>query len=189
MKPNQWITRAVAGLVAGAGMAAASVAGASPAAADHTGTGEDWGQYWNVVGNCNHCVTSGSQVWAVQNNLAIGGVLPSSGIDGQYGPQTEQAIRNWQKANGLTVDGVAGWEVYHSMFSGNDSRSRSSGEPIYYSRLYYVGSYNAGFGGEWRYRQVGKTDIEHDYAFVDYHSTGWLIRGANGSYKAVGQQY
>lgn len=29
-------------------------------------------------------------------------------IDGIYGPQTQKAIRNWQKANRLFVDGIAG---------------------------------------------------------------------------------
>lgn len=29
-------------------------------------------------------------------------------IDGRYGPQTEKAVRSWQRSNGLRVDGVVG---------------------------------------------------------------------------------
>lgn len=29
-------------------------------------------------------------------------------IDGRFGPQTERAVRSWQRSNGLTVDGIAG---------------------------------------------------------------------------------
>lgn len=29
-------------------------------------------------------------------------------VDGTFGPQTEKAVRSWQKSNGLTVDGIAG---------------------------------------------------------------------------------
>jgi peptidoglycan hydrolase-like protein with peptidoglycan-binding domain len=28
--------------------------------------------------------------------------------DGDFGPGTEQALKNWQAANGLTADGIAG---------------------------------------------------------------------------------
>lgn len=29
-------------------------------------------------------------------------------VDGLYGPQTTRAVRHWQRANGLTIDGIAG---------------------------------------------------------------------------------
>ena len=30
------------------------------------------------------------------------------GADGDFGPGTERALKEWQSANGLTADGIAG---------------------------------------------------------------------------------
>ncbi len=50
----------------------------------------------------------GSQlVRALQLRLARAGDRPGS-IDGRYGPLTEQAVRRFQAAHGLAVDGIAG---------------------------------------------------------------------------------
>jgi hypothetical protein len=38
-------------------------------------------------------------------------------VDGHYGPQTEKAVRSWQKSNGLTVDGIAGPATLASLLS------------------------------------------------------------------------
>jgi SpoIID/LytB domain protein len=39
--------------------------------------------------------------------------------DGYFGPQTEQATRNWQGANGLDADGIVGLTSWQRMFSGS----------------------------------------------------------------------
>jgi hypothetical protein len=36
-------------------------------------------------------------------------------VDGVYGPQTEKAVRSWQKSNGLRVDGIAGPVTMNSL--------------------------------------------------------------------------
>jgi peptidoglycan hydrolase-like protein with peptidoglycan-binding domain len=36
-------------------------------------------------------------------------------VDGQYGPQTERAVRHWQRANRLTVDGIIGPQTLASL--------------------------------------------------------------------------
>lgn len=36
--------------------------------------------------------------------------------DGWYGPATERRVKEWQKANGLTVDGVVGPKTFAAMF-------------------------------------------------------------------------
>jgi peptidoglycan hydrolase-like protein with peptidoglycan-binding domain len=43
----------------------------------------------------------GETVAAVQAKLGLN-------ADGDFGPGTEQALKNWQAANGLTADGIAG---------------------------------------------------------------------------------
>jgi cytoskeletal protein RodZ len=50
---------------------------------------------------------TGSQVTALQNELTSLGYSPGK-ADGTYGPATEQAVKNFQAAKGLTADGVVG---------------------------------------------------------------------------------
>ena len=48
-----------------------------------------------------------STTW-VQRNLVGIGYLASSGVDGNYGPQTTAAVRSFQHDNGLDEDGAYG---------------------------------------------------------------------------------
>ncbi len=54
---------------------------------------------------------SGGDVSALQTELKNGGYYNGE-IDGDYGPDTEAAVRAYQAAHGLTVDGVAGAETW-----------------------------------------------------------------------------
>lgn len=49
----------------------------------------------------------GKEVEAIQKNLKEYGLFNTS-VTGYYGTQTEAAVRRFQKARGLTVDGIAG---------------------------------------------------------------------------------
>ncbi len=51
---------------------------------------------------------SGSDVRKLQNRLIELGYLPKGSADGQYGYKSYNAVKAFQKANGLSVDGVAG---------------------------------------------------------------------------------
>lgn len=64
-------------------------------------------------------VCRANQVRQVQSRLAALGYLSASFVSGVYDTQTEQAVRQFQQANGLTADGVAG--------SGTQSRLYASG--------------------------------------------------------------
>ncbi|QAS54849.1 hypothetical protein HLI_21600 (plasmid) [Halobacillus litoralis] len=76
----------------------------------------------------------GDAVRLLQETLADKGYYNDS-IDGSYGPATESAVRSYQSANGLTVDGMAGPETLNSLdlnggsgggeFSGGDFESQS----------------------------------------------------------------
>ena len=51
---------------------------------------------------------SGTNVKKLQNALIDLGYMPEGSADGQYGYQTYNAVKSFQRANGLSVDGVAG---------------------------------------------------------------------------------
>lgn len=50
----------------------------------------------------------GTNVKKLQNRLIELGFMPKGSADGQYGYQTYNAVKDFQRANGLEVDGVAG---------------------------------------------------------------------------------
>ncbi|MEM9099734.1 MAG: peptidoglycan-binding protein [Pseudomonadota bacterium] len=55
---------------------------------------------------------SGAEVLLLQRSLALAGFSPR-GLDGRFGPGTERAVRAFQRANRLMVDGMVGpktWE-------------------------------------------------------------------------------
>jgi peptidoglycan hydrolase-like protein with peptidoglycan-binding domain len=49
----------------------------------------------------------GSMEW-LQESLNTLGAEPQLDVDGEYGPATNKAVSDYQKAHGLTVDGWAG---------------------------------------------------------------------------------
>ena len=53
--------------------------------------------------------SGGADVKVLQTLLIVGGYsCGSAGADGDFGSGTDAAVRKYQKANGLTVDGVVG---------------------------------------------------------------------------------
>ena len=56
--------------------------------------------------------SSGEAVRRLQRSLVLGKLLPNTGIDGSFGPVTEQAVRSFQQAVGIGVDGVVGPQTW-----------------------------------------------------------------------------
>jgi Putative peptidoglycan binding domain len=56
----------------------------------------------------------GARVKVLQRALARLGYSPGT-IDGQYGPSTTQAVSRFQRANGLTADGILGPNTLHAL--------------------------------------------------------------------------
>ena len=68
--------------------------------------------------------------WIAQNHLMLGSTgklveslqafLVANGyqlvIDGKFGAKTEVALKDWQKKNGLTADGIVGQQTWRAMF-------------------------------------------------------------------------
>lgn len=62
--------------------------------------------------------TTNNSVTATQRRLAELGYLPSSGVDGQYGPATRDAVRRFQTNNPpARVDGITGQETARLLFT------------------------------------------------------------------------
>ncbi|CAB1239541.1 M14 family metallopeptidase [Clostridium sp. MT-14] len=75
----------------------------------------------------------GSQVMQIQATLKKIGYDPGP-IDGIYGIQTEQAVRNFQRNNGLIQDGIIGPDTYrvlHSFILGYDNYIIKPGDTLY----------------------------------------------------------
>ena len=60
--------------------------------------------------------SSGSEVRKLQQSLVDAG-YDVGGVDGIYGSNTESAVRKYQQANGLAVDGIAGDETLGSLYA------------------------------------------------------------------------
>jgi peptidoglycan hydrolase-like protein with peptidoglycan-binding domain/Flp pilus assembly protein TadD len=76
----------------------------------------------------------GSQlVRALQRDLSQAGSNPGP-IDGRFGPLTEQAVRGFQAAHGLHVDGIAAGQTFVDLRNQARSRSLSSRTPAGYQR-------------------------------------------------------
>ena len=66
---------------------------------------------------------SGSSVKELQNLLNQNGA--SLDVDGVFGPNTQSAVVNYQRSNGLTVDGMAGNETMGALTGGGTSGSNA----------------------------------------------------------------
>lgn len=65
---------------------------------------------------------SGADVSQLQIRVAgWAGYGVNMGIDGQFGTQTHNAVRNFQAAHGLTADGVAGPNTYAKIYALQDA--------------------------------------------------------------------
>ena len=70
--------------------------------------------------------SSGSEVREIQTKLKNWGYYEAS-IDGIYGSRTMNAVKSFQRANGLTVDGIAGDTTLKAMgISSNSAGTNSS---------------------------------------------------------------
>jgi N-acetylmuramoyl-L-alanine amidase len=69
--------------------------------------------------------SSGSTVTQIQQTLSDWGYYSGS-IDGIYGSQTEEAVRYFQRKNGLTVDGIVGSATLNALGLGGSDNSSSS---------------------------------------------------------------
>lgn len=72
--------------------------------------------------------SSGPAVQRLQETLASLGFDPG-GIDGTFGPGTEQAVRAFQTAQGLAADGVVGPNTWQVLLGGGGTTGSATGQP------------------------------------------------------------
>ena len=71
--------------------------------------------------------SSGSDVKQLQNALIQAGYdVGSAGADGVYGSKTAAAVKQYQKDNGLAVDGIAGKNTLNSLYYTSDSGQKTA---------------------------------------------------------------
>ena len=70
--------------------------------------------------------SKGTDVEKLQKSLVDKGYdIGSSGVDGNYGPDTEAAVKKYQTDNQLKIDGIAGNETLGSLYDGNNSAAKT----------------------------------------------------------------
>lgn len=71
--------------------------------------------------------STGSEVTKIQTRLKNWGYYNGS-VDGKYGAATQKAVKEFQKKNGLTVDGIAGSATLSAMGIASSSSSASNND-------------------------------------------------------------
>ena len=93
---------------------------------DYTGDGEAITAAFTVLKNGS----SGAAVKTLQENLLrLGYALPRYGADGKFGSETEDAVKAFQKAHGLTVDGKYGEQTHVALMVALASTEDADGTP------------------------------------------------------------
>lgn len=71
--------------------------------------------------------STGDEVKKLQNALINAGYdVGSTGADGIYGSKTASAVKAYQKANGLSVDGIAGTQTFGSLYNTSSSSTNNT---------------------------------------------------------------
>lgn len=94
----------------------------------------------------------GNEVTQIQTKLKRWGYYTGS-VDGIYGSKTQEAVRYFQRKNGLTVDGIAGTKTLAAMgitsSSGNNGSSASNTNDVnLLARLIYAESRGEPYTGQ-----------------------------------------
>ncbi len=74
--------------------------------------------------------STGSEVTKIQTKLKNWGYYKGS-VDGKYGAQTQKAVKDFQKKNGLTADGIAGSATLAAMGISSVSGSSAANNDVY----------------------------------------------------------
>jgi len=105
--------------------------------------------------------SSGAEVLAIQKALQKKGYYYGS-LDGIYGTATKNAVRNFQKDNGLTVDGIAGKQTLAKLnISGQTNSGYSSADYNLLARLISAEARGESYTGQVAVGAVVLNRVEH----------------------------
>jgi len=101
--------------------------------------------------------SSGEDVLIVQQKLLSLGYNPGA-LDGYFGPETEAAVKEFQAANGLYVDGIVGTITYNTLFSAAGAKPEQSRDDSRES-IY----------------EVAKAAVSANSIKLTFHQDGWYV--------------
>lgn len=102
----------------------------------------------------------GDEVSSIQRSLSEKGYY-SAGIDGIYGSATESAVKEFQKDNGLKIDGIAGTETTEALCVSNSSDSYNSADYQLLARIISAEARGEPYIGQVAVGAVVLNRIEH----------------------------
>lgn len=124
---------------------------------------------------------TGSQVRAIQSALVAKGYsVGSAGIDGDFGTDTDAAVRRFQSDNSLDVDGIVGPKTSAKLL-GSSSAAYTTG-----TYVTTVDNLNIRSGPGTNYSRLGRTQITAN-ARLNSNSLGQLNKGTTVTVKQVQQ--
>ena len=120
--------------------------------------------------------SAGSVVTQIQQKLSQWGYYSGS-VDGVYGSQTEKAVRQFQRKNGLTVDGVAGKQTLAAMGISDTASTGQSNDAALLARLISAEARGEPYTGQVAVGAVVLNRVKHP-SFPDSISGVIYQRGA-----------
>lgn len=132
--------------------------------------------------------STGQAVRALQERLKALGYLSGS-VDGDYGAATEAAVKEFQRVNGLTADGVAGAKTLETVNSSNAKskpKATATPKPTTDSRNATARptpkSYTPSTPGKYGYLQLGSSGSDVKNLQNRLKELGYFKGTVNGSY-------
>ena len=129
--------------------------------------------------------TKNPDVYTLQQALATRGYTGKNGqplaVDGIFGGNTEYAVKNFQRANGLVVDGLVGkntWEALGLSFDNQYESGGYTGTPSSYGRGTFVkaNGFNTNKGISIGSFETGMAEIGGNYRYAN-----WEVNAVNAS--------
>ncbi len=123
--------------------------------------------------------STGQNVRNLQQKLKNLGFYSGS-VDGDFGDGTESALRDFQRANGLTVDGIAGSRTLSALNSGN-AKGKASASKNATSRP-ALKEYTPSTLSTYRYLQLGSSGSDVIRLQNRLKELGYFSGAVNGNY-------
>ena len=134
---------------------------------------------------------SGSDVRELQQNLLkLGYALPKYGADGDYGAETVEAVKAFQKKSGLDADGVYGSNTHKSLTSALEALKAP--EPVQTTVVILStedGSVNVRAGNGTQYAILRSAKAGDTFNYVATASNGWNAVESDGQVGWVSGKY